>query len=460
MKRPFPWSWLLLAACQQTGGGSEVLVLAGPANVAGVETAFRIEIGPGGGWRWSAEGPLGGEWASDGTRVWERAWANPPRELHGSERELLLAQVAALRGDEFVDGGAFELERDGASGRVRSLMRREEGALSGIVFEDWIVRAGATVPARILRGDLDGVYDVYEVGEITREPARPFNPPAAPPHDWRFDAGVPAELEVTVATTGHLLVHPQVDGEDAGWFIFDSGAGAMCLDMAAAERLGLERFGRVTAVGVSGRVETGFARSSSWTLGPLTIERPVFVLLDLEFLSPLMGFPIAGIVGHEVFMRAIVEWDAPPAPRIALHPRDGYDAESPWSELRLQDRLPIVRARFEGGREDWFRLDTGANGTVAFHGPAVRRFGLLSGRETSAGLAAGVGGAGAMRVGRIEWFEIGGRRFESLPAQFYVGETGAFADEDSCGNVGLDVLREFRLVFDASGGRIAFQPRH
>jgi hypothetical protein len=431
---------LLLAACHQLAPAPEALVLSGPATVSGTQADFRLELGPDAAWRLLLGGPLGGEWTSDGAQLWERSWNNPPRELHGSQREELFLAMHALR-----EG------RDHAS----------DGGDDAIHFEEWSERAGARVPARIRRGDLAGSHDLLEVHEVRRERVARFAPPADPPRDWSFAPDAAAELELRVAKTGHLLVHPRVDGQDLGWFIFDSGAGAMCLDAAAPARLGIAPFGRVTAVGVAGRDETAFARATALTLGPLTMDAPIFVLLDLAFLAPYFEVPIAGIIGHELFARAIVEYEAAPQPRIALHPREEYAlaAGAAWQEMTVTDRVPVVRARFEGGREDWFRLDTGANGTIAFHAPAVRRYGLLEGRATEAGAAGGVGGVGEVRVGPLEWFELGGRRFEQLQAQFYVGEIGAFADADTAGNVGLDVLREFRLVFDVRGARIAFLPR-
>src|SRR5215470_7433707 len=40
-----------------------------------------------------------------------------------------------------------------------------------------------------------------------------------------FDPKAPAKLEVKRVKTGHLLVRPVINGHEAGWFIFDTGAG-------------------------------------------------------------------------------------------------------------------------------------------------------------------------------------------------------------------------------------------
>lgn len=462
--RPFAVLLLGFTACQSVATRTEAVILSGPALVSGTQSEFRIEFGPDEAWRMWLGGPLGSEWVSDGERAWERSWNNPARELHGAEREFLLIMMSAMRDgrhDSAPGGLDVVAELDPESGHLLTLRRAEEGLENAVRFEDWSVRDGVRVPARIRRGDLEGVHDVLEVHEVGRESVAGFAPPADPPRDWSFTAGAAPELELRVAASGHLLVHPRVDGQDVGWFIFDSGAGAMCLDAGLTERLGAERFGRVTAIGVAGRAETDFTRTRSFTLGPMTLDEPIFVLLDLAFLAPYFEVPIAGIVGHELFARAVVEYETAPDPRISLHAREDYRLieGARWEPMIVSERIPIVRARFEGGHEDWFRLDTGANGTVAFHAPAVERYGLLDARATTPAQAGGVGGSGEVRVGRLAWLELGGARFEEFDAQFYVGEVGAFADADTCGNLGLDLLRNFRLVFDARGERIAFLPR-
>ena len=84
---------------------------------------------------------------------------------------------------------------------------------------------------------------------------------------------------------------------------------------------------------------------------------------------------------------------------------------------------------------------------------------LLDNRETSAGVVAGVGGGMPCRRGTLEWFELGGRRTDSVPAMFVTEARGAFADPYSLGNIGTTLLEPFRIVFDYPGGRIAFVAR-
>src|SRR4029079_6780259 len=75
--------------------------------------------------------------------------------------------------------------------------------------------------------DNEGSHSSFTIAAAEPAPAffrSPYEPRTAPA-PVAFDAAAPAALEVKKAPTGHLLVKPRIAGKDAGWFIFDSGAG-------------------------------------------------------------------------------------------------------------------------------------------------------------------------------------------------------------------------------------------
>jgi hypothetical protein len=474
------WPLLALASCQAPATRDWV-VLEGTGTVLGLDTNFQIELGAGGDGRLRTGTALGEEIVSEDGRVWSRSWNNPVRELSLAEREFSLVQFAVLSGawkkagsplEATADGedwelrltgghAVFLLEIDAESGDPVRLTRRDEGEMDGLAMEEWRNFDGIRAPSRLRRGSLDGVHDVLNVSSARAARAPELEPPAPAARDFSFDPMVSSTLETRRAKSGHVLVRPMVDGKDIGWFIFDSGAGAMCIDPDAARELGHDSFGKVTAVGVAGKTEAGFFRTSSFTLGPLTLKEPIFVSLELDFIGAALGEKITGIVGYEVFARSVVEFQSGAAPQLALHPRETFrlGEGSSWQSLTLDGTVPCIRTRFEGDREGIFRLDTGAGDSISFHSPAVARWQLLEGRETGTTLAGGIGGVKAIRTGELAWFELGGHRFEAVSAQFYTESEGAFADQDLDGNVGLGLLGHFKLVFDYGGGRMAFASR-
>lgn len=377
------------------------------------------------------------------------------------------------------------VELDAATALPRQWRFGTGEAETVVRLSDWRDHDGARLPGRLETSGTAGLSSSVVVERIEDAPAlrtEQVVPPRPPTVDVRFDRALPNAIEVVRAPTGHLLVHPLVDGQDVGWFIFDSGAGMNVLATAAIAQLGLETFGEVPANGIGGRTPSHFCRPASLALGPATLERPLMVGLDLSFLDQHMGRKIGGLVGFGFLARVVVELDLA-ASSIALHDPATFDGSAlSWQRLVLDQRLPHVDAAFAlpplpapaGGATDavaatpqaervhrgLFRLDTGAAGsTVSMHEPAVRELELLEGLETTDGKVGGVGGFVPIKKGRLAWFELGGVRTAEPKAEFALEPRGAFADPHVLGNIGGALLLPFTLVFDYPHGRIAFVAR-
>lgn len=289
----------------------------------------------------------------------------------------------------------------------------------------------------------------------------PFAPIILRAKDVKYDNTRPAALVVKRAPTGHLLVKPLINGKDVGWFIFDSGAGANCLDNKTIKELGLDTFGELPAIGIGGAVKTSFCQPETIQLGRATFERPMAIGLDLAFLDAPMGVHIAGVLGYGVFHRCIVEVDMRDS-QIALYDPEHFDdskLKERWQKLYQTARVACVEAEFEG-HKGIFKLDTGAaNSTVAIHAPIVEKFKLLENRELKDSMSGGVGGMIKAKSGKLSYFELGGHRTENVEATFATANQGAFNTSDTLGNIGGELLKPFKLVFDYQGKRIAFLQR-
>jgi hypothetical protein len=274
-----------------------------------------------------------------------------------------------------------------------------------------------------------------------------------------FDPETPAELAVERAPTGHLLVRPRINGQEAGWFIFDTGAGICVVSTAHQEPLGLAAAGQVDAVGTGGSASKGVYRAEIVTLGPITLRDHPIMTTDLSFLTPFLGREIAGVIGYGVLSRCVTEirlGDERQSPRVALHDPAAYElASGEWTELVLHQRIPAVKARFEE-HEGLFHIDTGANGWVTFNQPAVEEWKLLEGREVVGAQLGGVGGFVAAKKGSVAWFELAGLRQENVTATFATEAKGNYAATGLAGSIGGELLRPFTLVLDYEKQRIAF----
>jgi predicted aspartyl protease len=246
-----------------------------------------------------------------------------------------------------------------------------------------------------------------------------------------------------------------LQGRDAGWFVFDTGAGSTAVDTRVVEKLGLSPIGNLSIGGVGGVVDGTIFRAGSLTIGPVTLDQPVLVGSDFSEISELLGVRIGGIVGYDVFSRTVVVFDRP---RGSIRLRDPATFDRPgidWQRVSLYNRVANVHAVVEG-HEGVFTLDTGAGGSLVLHVPAVRRLGLLEGRATNKTTVHGVGGALPALQGTTEWFELAGHRMTHIRTKFATQPKGAFGDPYTLGNIGGGILDRFTLVLDFSNRRIAF----
>ncbi|HEY0169845.1 MAG TPA: retropepsin-like aspartic protease [Pyrinomonadaceae bacterium] len=458
----------------------------GAARYRGLDTKHTFLFAPGGEFRHDIAGTLGVVTGFDGATGWEVDWSGMPRRLEFQDLENAQLGAWIHSGRWLAPDGPFAVRLDASKTDDKQValgLALKGGLLEATVFVEratWLpkrvtrrVPAGEEVielsdyrevlgfrfPHRYTRG-VAGVTNVFETRAVAPAdaPSRAlFAPVSKRPDDARWDTSKPARVEARRTRSGHMLVRPLVNGRDVGWFVLDSGAGGMVIDPKAADRLGLQALGQVVAVGAFGMTKARFRQGDAFELGPLTIKGIRFMELDLAFLTRSFGVDVGGICGRDLFERAAVEVVIA-AESVALHDPARYRLErASWQELFFSGRNPAVRARFEGDREALFKLDTGSDRTVSFHGPAVELHGLLDGRETRESHSTGVGGSQASREGRLAWFELAGQRFVSPEVEFAAAREGAFSDAYTAGNIGAGFLREFRIVFDYANRRIAFE---
>ncbi len=279
------------------------------------------------------------------------------------------------------------------------------------------------------------------------------------PDDVVFTDAGPSTLKLKKTWTGHLLVAVQVDGAEERYFMLDSGAGSHCIDTKYAQELELESIGKTPVNGVGGAVQSDIVRLKTLRVGPFTQKNPVLISLDFQAIGKILKTDIAGVVGYDFFARALVGIDIVEATVEIAKPGAWDRREAGWRELTIRKNHPCVECRFEGDRKGLFRIDTGADGTVSFHADYVAQQNLLEGRETKVGGSGGVGGIITVQDGRLDWFEVGRHRFEKPMVRFVTGGNGVLSEKSLVGNVGVEFLKPFRLLFDYPGGRLGFEAR-
>jgi hypothetical protein len=302
-----------------------------------------------------------------------------------------------------------------------------------------------------------GVTDTFVVTKdgTSREKPGEFGIPKWNAPDTTFDPSVSPDLECKRAVSGHLLIHPLVNGKDVGWFIFDSGAETMTIDPGVAAKIGLPKLGEAPETGVGGSITGAIYGCDSVSVGPITIRNQRIVGFDMKDIAPFFGVPLAGIVGNDVFRRAVVEISLKPTV-VSIHDPAKYVAPSAlWDPVRFDGGNSAVQASAQG-KLGWYRVDTGDSGWVTFQYPYVQRDKALQQYESGNGFVAGAGGALSVKTGTIPDFEFGGHTFTGVQALFSIVDKGGFSDVFLAGNIGQKLMEPFTLVFDYQNSRLGF----
>lgn len=387
-----------------------------------------------------------------------------------NERAPLVWQIVPAATDEKYITLALQLENGLVGAQVtidrttwlpqKLVVEYERGPYT-VTVRDYQARLGILFPQRVVINyrNADTEFQVASITELLPSARSLFQAPPAPA-DTTFDNSQPAALAVAQGVPfaggadGHFYVRPRVNGQDFGWFHFDTGGDALHIDTKLADELKMPILGKSQTMGADGRPrEVTIRQGQTFQLGRMIYRNPIFLAMDLSDRNAPPGEKRAGLVGYPVLARAVLEVTGG-GQQIALYDPTTYRlARGHWQELFYIDLTPAAWCRLEGNRTGLFQLDTGHTDTVTFYDKYIMAQDLLAGRTVTEETTTGAGGSYQELRGRIEWFELAGQRFRAPQVSFRVK---GFSREGGAGVIGRKFLAPFTIVFDYPARRIAF----
>jgi hypothetical protein len=464
------------AALSAPGKAWSGTLVSGKAVRGGVDHAYSFAFLRDGRFVQSFQGSDSKSCGNDGKQYWQEDYSHVVQELDLADRDRQMAINLLLSDNWLFAPAPIRLT---ASEGILHLVFRETGVgvdihvdpnthlptaavflVPGgttIALSDWRVAGDRRLPMHV-EVTTDGETETYLADEVREiDPGEVHaDMPKQNVSDFTFDATKPAAIEARFAGKTHIKVHALVNGHDVGWFLLDSAAGAMVIDRAVADSLGLIRLNRGSAQGVGGTFESSARAVDKFEIGPMTLRNVRFGDYDFSSFNRGPGPRIAGTIGAPLYRRAVVvtNWNGP---TVELRDRATFKLEKgTWQTLRFSSDNPAVQARSAETPESWYRVDTGASGFLTLHAPFVEKWKLLEGRETATSTSTGLGGTVSARTGTIAWFQLGSHRFDHPTVTFSTATTGTFTDPYLAGNIGIDALKSFTVVLDFTGCRVAF----
>lgn len=259
-----------------------------------------------------------------------------------------------------------------------------------------------------------------------------------------------AATAATLTVRGDRLYVPAIINGVATEAVLDSAAEATIIDDDFATRIAAGKGRGVIARGSGGTARAELISGAKIEAAGLTLSDRTIAILDLDDIGRrLFGRRLNAIVGRELFdasrlaidveegtLAAISRRSRPQGARLSLKPNRGIET----IPIRVDGKA--VRAAFDLG-----------NGSDMLVGRAFAlRAGLLR-RARSTAKGGGIGGEVVRPIVTLRSVRLGGVRFRNVRAA--IDEQPDAADA----NVGVKLLRRFRIVTDFPQKAVWLQPR-
>ncbi|HLK58980.1 MAG TPA: aspartyl protease family protein [Chthonomonadaceae bacterium] len=349
------------------------------------------------------------------------------------------------------------LSLDPTTFETKALRYWTDNGIETWTFTEYRSFSGHKLPTHILHTSGQQKDDItFASLDKIEATAADFRMPKPKVDPTEYDAAASDRIEVK-HIAGLMFVRPKVNGEELGWFFLDTGADVMCIDPSVVKNQNLPVVGSDDVAGVVGVSHLRICRAGTLQLGPVKIQDPIFLELDMAPFAQAFKLPIVGICGYDFLARASLDID-PKADSIRIG-KPGAIAlpeGAKWTRIRFHANTPCFECAFAANEKGLFSLDTGSNSTVDFFSPAVEKYHLLENRQTQKAQTGGAGGNAESLTGSIAWFDLGSIRIENPRVGFQLTKIGAFSSPYLVGNIGMGFMGKYRLVLDYQNERVAF----
>jgi len=322
-------------------------------------------------------------------------------------------------------------------------------------YSDYRVTRGALYPAVTLESNGEPAYDVKSrvmAAEVDEPiPAAVF----APLEPAVVDASAPVVVPL-MSDTGHFFVRGSVGGKPL-LLLVDSGSQGLFLDEGAAQRLGLSPEGTLEVRGSKRIAGRGVAALDRIDIGGAGLPVHVVSVVDLNGIM-YKHATIDGVLGYPFFAAAEIRIDPDSMTMTIARPGTLAAMGSPVP-IDTDRELPEASARINGTTDGRFLVDTGNNNDLLVYHAFVKAHPGVVFYGTTQGFAQnrGVGGSSAAVPATIYRLQLGPFNLYNRYADVMLSDTGAFADGNEAGNIGLGTLKNFVFTFDYAGRTLYLQ---
>ena len=285
------------------------------------------------------------------------------------------------------------------------------------------------------------------------------NTNSAAASDFHLTAGqsarnIPFELYMNL-----IFLQVRVNDTKTLWFNLDTGLQTTIFDSKQAEELGLKLEDKTEVKLPGGTAELAFASGVSFGLPGVELMNQRVQTLPLAVFTPVLGRPIHGTIGHDLFNRFVVEIDYAARVINLYEPKDyQYSGKGEIIPVTIEEDEPFLQAKIiQPGRapiEAKLKIDTGSVNELGLNGSFVQAVKLVQRpQKVVPQPGVGLGGLTENYVTRIGDLQIG-RLLIKNPVAGYSKDLERGGD---AGTIGGEIFRRFKIIFDYSRRRMILE---
>lgn len=394
-------------------------------------------------------------------------FGNPLRAGPGSRVERLPDEqvdgknLAVLR-VSFGDSDFYDLLIDPATGALHGRRVRSDAQAQFTRLGDWRLVDGIRMPFRIdsyrANGKRDWTLRLRSLVLNQSFADQLFTRPETE-RTLSFAPGTSSTgpIKYNPFTGTRIYIPATVNGRKVE-VLLDSGADTTVLDKSFAQSIGRNMVGSGVAVGTGGEQESGYAKDITISIGNMTLKAPTVAVIDLAEVANRIAIPLPVILGKDVFLQSIIDID-PSGPTIAFHDPASFTPPQGATLVPLEPlgSLRVVPVSVEGLPDAPMIFDLGNGGYMSLSPAYWQKHDLLEGRPSSTRSSGAIGGEQINRVATLKTIRFAGIIFRDVPTEFSVPNVETDSDREA-GNVGMPLLRRFRMMIDFPNNRMFVIP--
>lgn len=262
-----------------------------------------------------------------------------------------------------------------------------------------------------------------------------------------------AARAVTVPAKNGVELKATINGQGPFDAIFDTGSGNL-MTVSLARRLGLKLEGSATLNAGGGLVPAKVVKVATVNIGALTMSDQWFGVVDVPVTQGQDGIFVGDLLLQNLPIRVDFEKQ-----EITFYSKQGfeYSGNGTAVPIDVQDGNGNLLAQATvDGIDGLFGIDTGDMYSLSLFAPFVKQHKLVEhyGAKIYGYAGQGFGGADHGFYTRADTLQLG--KIEVIhPITVLSTDTqGAESSSAVAGNIGLHILRQFNIVFDAPHGKM------